>query len=82
MFSGLKNIELKKKKAFLNVSVIDIWGQIIPCWGEGRCSPVHFRMLSGNPGLYPLAPRQHPYPPVRPIKNVSSCCKILCKGKN
>ena len=36
----------------LNVGTIDVFGQIALCGGQG-CCPVHFRMFSRIPGLYP-----------------------------
>lgn len=44
------------KSAFLYFSTTDIWGHIILCRGD---CPVHYRMFSSVPGLYPLDVHGH-----------------------
>ena len=50
---------------FPDLHVIDVWGWIILC-GVGH--PVHYRMVSSIPGLYPLADSSTPLPQLWHIK--------------
>ena len=38
---------------FLNLDTVDIWDQIILCWGQGAVSCI-VGYLAASPGLYPL----------------------------
>lgn len=44
-------LKLPLRLGFINFSTTDIWGQIVFCCGH---CPVHYRILSNIPNLYPL----------------------------
>ena len=61
---------------FLNLGIVDIWGQVILCgWGLGGC-PVHCRMFSSIPDFYTLDARSKPPPPAVTTKLVSRLCQM------
>lgn len=57
---------------FLDLSTIEIWGQVIL---SGRGCPEHFRVFSSISGLDPLNASSTPFT-VMTIKNVSGYCYI------
>ena len=55
-----RNWLVQIEQSFSTLAVY-IWGWIIPCFGGGRC-PVHCRVFSSIPGLYPLGvSSDHPF---------------------
>lgn len=46
---------------FLNLDTVDIWDQIVLCFGV---YPVHHRIFGGIPDLYLLDTSSNPYPPM------------------
>lgn len=69
------NISLKSE--FLDLSTSDIWGRITVLWGT---VPMHCRMFSSTPGVYPLDASSDPHHAVT-TKKVSSIVKDPLEDK-
>lgn len=62
---------------FLSLTTTEISNQIMIYYGG---SPVHFRMFSNIPGLYPLDSIAHALLPIGTTRNVHKHCQMSGEG--